>query len=228
MCSAYTSREEQRCVVDKINKDRAMSIEQVIKLRGKAEKYIAAKKFDEAQREIRVAIGYVRENGLNCLICDKANNDAEVVQHFPSACVCKRKKNQEKIAKEITCLIYSQGRCDIENATTADEHLKVAILFANELVPWIRAINSQKTARKRWKFVSFFLWKRVACACLPKARTDTDFADVSLLAAELALSWEVHDDNFKIGSHLTLTLNDIWRMVANPNPNPNPNPIFFI
>ena len=182
-----------------------MSVEQVTKFRRTVEKNIAKKKFDEAKRDIGLAIKHVRKKQIHCLICDKQTNSTVVAHDFPSACSCKQKDNNQNMAKEMTCLIYSQGRCDIETAKTADEHLAVVLLFVTHLVPWIAAIKSVKTVQKRQKFASCFLWQRAVCNCLPKALVQPDFAEVSLLAAELALSWEMRGENFKLEPHLCRT-----------------------
>ena len=182
-----------------------MSIDKVVNFRRKVEKHIAKKNFAEARQEIQVAVDYVRKNQIHCSICDRATAKSDRSPDFPSPCSCKRIVSQETLAKEMTCLIYNQGRCDVDTATTADDNLAVANLFAMQLVPWINAIKSTKTKRKRWTFASCFLWQRGVCKCLPHAAKKADFAEVTLLAAELALSWEMHGENFKMESSVGRT-----------------------
>ena len=182
-----------------------MSIEKVSNFRRKIEKNVAKNNFAEASQDIRAAVKYLRKHQIHCSICDKATTKGDEAHDFPNVCSCKRSSSQETLAKEMTCFIYNQGRCDIQTATTADDHLAVANLFAMQLVPWISAIKSAKTKQKRWIFASRFLWQRIVCKSLTQAPKKVEFAEVSLLAAELALSWEMRGENFKMDSNVGRT-----------------------
>ena len=182
-----------------------MSIEKVSNFRRKIERNVAKKNFAEAKQEIRAAVKYLRKHQISCSICDKSITKSDASHDFPNVCSCKRSSSQETLAKEMTCFIYNQGRCDIQTATTADDHLAVANLFAMQLIPWISALKSKKTKQKRWTFASCFVWQRVVCKCLTRAPKKVEFAEVSLLAAELALSWEMRGENFKMESNVGRT-----------------------
>ena len=181
-----------------------MSIQHVVKLRRKVEKSVAKKKINEAKQDIRLAIEYVRENQIHCSVCDKTTESSNA-HDFPSACSCKQKHNHDKLAKEMTCLIYNQGCCDIQTAATANEHLEIAILFATKLVPWIGVIASRKTVEQRWKYVNHFLWQKIIYSCLRNALKSPEFGDVSLIAAKMVLRWEMYGENFTLELNLGRT-----------------------